>query len=118
MNPKNWNTISTEDEVLDIIEKSAVKPQIIFKDSVTCGISAFAKERLTNNYSLIENEADFNYLDLLSNRAISNFVATKLEVIHQSPQIIVLIDKKVAHIVSHHSIDAKKIAEKINSFLK
>ena len=118
MNPKKWNVISTENEVLDIIEKSALKPQIIFKDSVTCGISAFAKERLTNDYGLIESEADFNYLDLLSYRAISSFIATKLEVIHQSPQIIVLVDRKVIFRDSHHSIDAKKIAEKIISFLK
>ncbi|UUW08753.1 bacillithiol system redox-active protein YtxJ [Flavobacterium plurextorum] len=116
MNPKKWNTISTENEVLEIIEKSAVKPQIIFKDSVSCGISAFAKERLTNDYGLIENIADFNYLDLLSHRAISNFITAKLEVTHQSPQIIVLIDGKVIFRDSHHSIDAKKIADKINNF--
>ena len=116
MNPKKWNTISTENEVLDIIEKSAVKPQIIFKDSVSCGISAFAKERLINDYGLIENQADFNYLDLHAYRAISNFIASKLEVIHQSPQIIVLIDGKVIFRDSHHSIDAKKIADKISTF--
>ena len=116
MNPKNWNTISTENEVLEIIETSAVKPQIIFKDSVSCGISAFAKERLTNDYGLIENIADFNYLDLLSHRAISNFIAAQLEVTHQSPQIIVLIDGKVIFRDSHHSIEAKKIAEKISNF--
>ena len=116
MNPKKWNTISTENEVLDIIERSDVKPQIIFKDSVSCGISAFAKERLTNDYGLIENIADFNYLDLLSHRAISNFIAAQLEVTHQSPQIIVLIDGKVIFRDSHHSIEAKKIAEKISNF--
>lgn len=116
MNPKKWNTISTENEVLDIIEKSAVKPQIIFKDNVSCGISAFAKERLINDYGLIENEADFNYLDLLSYRGISNFIAARLEVTHQSPQIIVLIDGKVIFRDSNHSIEAKKIAEKITNF--
>ncbi len=118
MKPKNWKLISTEQDVLNIIEKSAETPQIIFKDSVSCGISAFAKERLTNGNSLIENLADFNYLDLLSYRTISNFIATKLEVIHQSPQIIVLIDKKVVLRDSHHSIDSKKIAEKITTFTK
>ena len=118
MKPKNWKLISTEQDVLNIIEKSAETPQIIFKDSVSCGISAFAKERLTNGNSLIENLADFNYLDLLSYRTISNFIATKLEVIHQSPQIIVLIDKKVVLRDSRHSIDSKKIAEKITTFTK
>ena len=95
-----------------------MKPQVIFKDSVTCGISAFAKERLIDSFGLIESEADFNYLDLLSYRSISNFITTTLGVIHQSPQIIVLIDGKVVYRDSHHSIDARKIAEKISTFIK
>lgn len=118
MNPKNWKLILAEQDVQSIIEKSTEKPQIIFKDSVSCGISAFAKERLTDGNSLTENIADFNYLDLLSYRSVSNFIASKLEVIHQSPQIIVIIDKKVVFRDSHHSINSKKIAEKITTFTK
>lgn len=117
MNIKNWNIILTEQDVLQIIEKSSEKPQVIFKDSVSCGISAFAKERLTMNSSLLEGVADFNYLDLLAHREVSNFIAKELDVIHQSPQIIVLIDKKVIFRDSHHSIDMKKIVDKITSFV-
>ena len=40
---KNWNPITTEQQVKDIVAKSNEKTQIIFKDSVTCGISAYAK---------------------------------------------------------------------------
>jgi bacillithiol system protein YtxJ len=108
---KNWNPITTEQEVLNIIENSTEKPQIIFKDSVTCGISAFAKERLVNGKDLLIAKADFNYLDLLSYRSISNFIADELNVIHQSPQIIVLKNKEVVYRVSHHSIQAEEIAK-------
>ena len=108
---KNWNPITTEQEVLNIIENSTEKPQIIFKDSVTCGISAFAKERLVNGNDLLIAKADFNYLDLLSYRSISNFIADELNVIHQSPQIIVLKNKEVVYRVSHHSIQAEEIAK-------
>jgi bacillithiol system protein YtxJ len=118
MKTTNWNTIKTEKDVLDIIEKSKDKPQIIFKDSVSCGISAFAKERLKNDFPLIENISDFNYLDLLSYREVSNFIAKKLNVIHQSPQIIVLIKGEVIYRDSHHSIEAKKIANKITTFVE
>lgn len=113
----NWNTISTEQDVLKIIEKSSQKPQVIFKDSVTCGISAFAKERLMSNQILLEGIADVNYLDLLAHREVSNFIAKRLDVIHQSPQVIVLIDKKVIFRDSHHSIEMKKIADKITSYI-
>ena len=107
----NWKSITTEEHVLQIIENSNEKSQIIFKDSVTCGISAFAKERLENGNQLLIDKADFNYLDLLSFRTISNFIATELNVIHQSPQIIVLKNKEVVYRVSHHSIQAEEIAK-------
>lgn len=106
---KNWNPITSEQDVLNIIENSVEQVQIIFKDSVTCGISAFAKERLENGNELLINKAIFNYLDLLSYRNVSNFIATELSVIHQSPQIIVLKNKEVVYRVSHHSIQPEEI---------
>ena len=106
---KNWKKITTEEDVIAIIDASEMKPQIIFKDSTTCGISAFAKERLENGNDLLIETADFNYLDLLTYRSVSNYIAKELNVIHQSPQIIVLKDKKVIYKDSHHSIEPKKI---------
>lgn len=108
---KNWNPITTEQDVLNILEKSMDTTQIIFKDSVTCGISAYAKERLINGSDLLTAKADFNYLDLLSYRSVSNFIAEELNVIHQSPQIIVLKNKEVVYKTSHHSIQADEIAK-------
>jgi bacillithiol system protein YtxJ len=108
---KNWNPITTTQDVLTIIENSVEKPQIIFKDSVTCGISAYAKERLVSGNDLLIAKADFNYLDLLSYRSVSNFIADELNVIHQSPQIIVLKNKEVVYRVSHHTIQPEDIAK-------
>ncbi len=105
-----WNTITTEEELYALIEKSTVRPQIIFKDSVTCGISAYAKEKLTLGYDQIAGKADFYYLDLLSYRHISNLIAQVLEVRHQSPQVIVIKDRKPVHYYSHHAIEPGKIA--------
>lgn len=109
----NWKNITTDEDVIAIIAASEHKPQIIFKDSTTCGISAFAKERLTNGNDLMIATADFNYLDLLNYRLVSNFIATTLNVIHQSPQIIVLKDRIVVFKDSHHSIEPAKIQKYI-----
>jgi len=108
---KAWNEIKSEEDLYKIIENSVNRPQIIFKDSTSCGISAHAKERLDDDYSLIEGKADFNYLNLLAHRSISTLIAQKLEVTHQSPQIIVLKDKKVVYTSSHHAINAASIAK-------
>lgn len=108
---KDWIDLTSEEELNKIIENSVNKPQIIFKDSTTCGISAHAKERLEDGYALIKEKADFYYLDLLAFRSISNLIAKVLIVTHQSPQIIVLKDKKVVYTSSHHAISAASIAK-------
>jgi bacillithiol system protein YtxJ len=108
-----WKSITREQDVRDIVTRSNETAQIIFKDSVTCGISAFAKSRIVDGYDEIDGKADFNYLDLLAYRPISNFIAEHLHVNHQSPQIIILKNGEVVHSVTHHAITAKGIAEKL-----
>ena len=107
---ENWKSITSEQEVKDIVARSNETTQIIFKDSVTCGISAYAKSRLVDGYDAIDGKADFNYLDLLAYRPVSNFIAEHLGVYHQSPQIIVLKNGKVTYSATHHAIEANKIA--------
>jgi bacillithiol system protein YtxJ len=106
---KNWKTITSEDDVRKIIDASVLKTQIIFKDSLSCGISAYAKERLADGSSLLAQKSEFNYLDLLQYRAVSNFISIEFGITHQSPQIIVIKDKKVVYRDSHHSIEPEKI---------
>lgn len=108
---ENWKHITDIKNIEAIIEASHDYPQILFKDSVTCGISAFAKSRLTDGNDLIKNSADFNYLDLLKYRDISNHIADVLDVYHQSPQILVLKAGKVVYTTSHHSIQPAEIAK-------
>ena len=107
----NWKEITQESDVQNIIEKSVSKPQIIYKHSVTCGISAHAEDKMINNSHLLTGNADFNYLDLLRFRSISNLIAQELRVTHRSPQIIVVKDKKVVHTTSHHAIEPAAIAK-------
>ncbi len=108
---KDWINVTSEADFYKIVEDSDNKPQIIFKDSITCGISAHAKERLKHGYSHIEGKAGFHYLDLLALRPISNLIAQKLMVTHQSPQIIVLKNQKVVYTSSHHAINPDTISK-------
>ena len=105
----NWKEFKSEKELYLIIKKSNTRSQIIFKDSVSCGISAHAKQKLVTGNDKLIAKADFNYLDLLSYRSISNLIATKLDVQQQSPQIIVLINEVPVYTVTHQSIDPDKI---------
>jgi bacillithiol system protein YtxJ len=108
---QNWKQITSEEDIYKIIEASEIKPQLIFKDSIACGISAHAKERLEEGYLLIAEKTDLHYLDLLQFRSVSNFIAQTLNVTHQSPQIIVLKNRKVIYSSSHHAISPVEIAK-------
>jgi bacillithiol system protein YtxJ len=109
---KEWDHITSKEEVEGLVTKSSSKPQILFKDSTRCGISAHAKSRISEGYSdFISGRADFNYLDLLKYRSVSTFIAEYLDVTHQSPQIIVLKNGKVVHVATHHAISPQKISD-------
>lgn len=101
--PKHWKTFNNGSQLEKILEASMHKPQAIFKHSTTCGISASAKSRL--EVEDVSDKIDINYLDLLNYRAISNLVAEKLGVIHQSPQIIIIDKREVKIVESHFAVD-------------
>ena len=101
---KHWKTLTAGEQLQAIIEDSYQRPQLIFKDSTTCGISAHAKEQLAEGTGRLLEQATCYYLDLLQYRSISNQVAKLLGVTHQSPQVIVVKDGKAVYHVSHHAI--------------
>lgn len=106
---KDWFDITSKSDIAKIIDESVVKPQIIFKHSTSCGVSSYAYERLWAGADILAQKADVNYLDLLAHRSVSNYIADELKVLHQSPQVILLKDKKVIYTVTHSAIDVAKI---------
>lgn len=106
---ENWTHITEENQLESIKESSKDKPAVIFKDSVTCGISAHAKHKLESAWDFENSEMDFYYLDLLSYRSISNKIADFFGVTHQSPQILVLKNREVVDHFSHQSISVDRI---------
>ena len=103
-NTINWIALTEADQLVTITEKSITKPQIIFKHSTRCGISRMVINQFVDNYSLSEKEADLYYLDLLSFREVSNEVGYKFQVLHQSPQLLVIKNGVVVTHANHGAI--------------
>jgi bacillithiol system protein YtxJ len=76
----------------------------IFKHSTRCIVSKMALKNFENNFNL-ENKIQPYFLDLLEYRAISNEVATRFNIQHQSPQIIVIKNGVAVYATSHEDID-------------
>lgn len=104
-----WLSLTDEAQLQSIIKASHQKPQVLFKDSTSCGISAGVKHGLVSDWSTIEDKADFHYLDLLSYRSISNKIAEVSGVTHQSPQVIIYHHGVVIAETSHHAISVSFI---------
>lgn len=99
-----WIALIAEEQLETIEINSAGKPQVIFKHSTTCGISRMVLNMFNQSYSLTENQMDLYYLDLHSYRAVSNAVAQKFNVQHQSPQLLIIKNGVLVRHASHGGI--------------
>ncbi len=111
---KEWTNLTEENQIAEIIALSNSIPVYIFKHSTTCGISAQAKENVEISFKNTDKPFLFYYLDLLKYRSVSNEVASKLNVHHQSPQLILVHDGRVAFTTSHHKIKANILEDSLS----
>lgn len=99
---------------LDFIEnKSVTKTQVLFKHSTRCGISTMVMRQFVEAYQLTEKDLDLYYLDLLNYREISNEIAYKFQVLHESPQLIVIKNGVVVAHASHGAINDIELQQHI-----
>lgn len=112
-NGLNWNALTQIAQLDEIVDESAEKPVVIFKHSTRCSISRMALKNFEKEYNLDESEVAPYFLDLLQHRDISNEIAQKFQVIHQSPQLLLIKNGKSVYDVSHSEIDAEALRSKI-----
>jgi len=108
----NWKELTSLDALDAADKESHNRPVVLFKHSIRCGTSAFAKERLES--LPINDTFDFYYLDLITYRGVSDEIARRYKVIHQSPQIIILKKGVATFNTSHHSISPEGILAQLN----
>ena len=105
----DWIELTNESQLPSLIVKSSVKPVLIFKYSTRCGVSRMALKSFEKNYDIDSSKVALYFLDLLKFRKLSNEISSKLNIIHQSPQVIVVKDKKVVYHDSHYEISVSSI---------
>lgn len=103
----NWTTLSSTEQLDQLIERSFQRPQVIFKHSTRCTISSMALNRLERAET--PEEADFHYLDLIQYRPLSNLIAEKFNVYHESPQVLIIHNGECTYDESHYAISMEEI---------
>ena len=105
-----WIPLNTIAQLDIIADKSKTKTQLIFKHSTRCGISRMVMNQFVVAYDVDAN-VDLYYLDLLSYRDVSNEVGYKFQVMHQSPQLLVLRNGVVVAHASHGGINEMDLTQ-------
>ncbi len=108
----NWIPLEDLGQIEEIIALSEQFPVIIFKHSTRCSISRMALKNFENEYDLGQNVSAY-YLDLISFREVSNEIESRFNVVHQSPQLLLIVGGNSVYDVSHSAIDAQELKSKI-----
>ncbi|TWO32765.1 bacillithiol system redox-active protein YtxJ [Seonamhaeicola sediminis] len=110
-----WIELNNVSQLQDIEKKSKSKVQVIFKHSTRCGVSRMVINQFVASYNLTEEFIDLYYLDLLNYREVSDKIAEKFQVWHESPQLLVIKNAVVVAHASHGQINAVDLKRFVDS---
>ncbi|WP_323787787.1 bacillithiol system redox-active protein YtxJ [Psychroserpens sp.] len=99
-----WQPLTDVAQLKDIEKRSETKTQVVFKHSTRCGISTMVMNQFVSLYDVDAN-LDLYYLDLLSHRNVSNEVGYKFQVMHESPQLLIIKNGMTVAHASHGAIN-------------
>lgn len=105
----NWIPLTKEEQLINIKQKSATVPQVIFKHSTRCSVSSMVLNRLQR--SEIPGSIEFYFLDLLSYRNISSKIAEEFNISHESPQVLLIRNGECVYEESHMGINMHELTE-------
>lgn len=100
-----WIDLNQMNQLDTIVEASKTKTQLIFKHSTRCGISRMVIGQFKKDYQLIAESTELYYLDLLSHRDISLEIANRFDIMHESPQLLVVKNGIVVKYANHGGIN-------------
>ncbi|HVZ23206.1 MAG TPA: bacillithiol system redox-active protein YtxJ [Vicinamibacterales bacterium] len=92
-----------------LLAGSGERPRGLFKHSFTCGVSAEALDELLDHLNGQTDEARYAMVTVQTHREVSNAVAARLGVRHETPQAILIQDGRAVWSASHFRVRASEI---------
>ena len=109
----NWIPLTSVKQLSEIKELSKSETVLIFKHSTRCGISSMVIKRFEKLFDESMKSIKVYYLDLLNYREVSNEVGYLFQVMHQSPQILIIKKETAVFHASHYDITAVNLQQYI-----
>ena len=104
-------TLNKMEQFDEIDEISHTKPVVLFKHSTRCIISRTVLKQFDTEFQFTDDKIAWYLLDLLNYRDLSNEIANRYNVVHQSPQIVVIRNGKAVFNESHDSISVDDLKQ-------
>lgn len=104
-------TIHGLDELDRMLAATGDRPLLLFKHSHTCGTSAEALDELVAHLNERPADASYAMVTVQTHREVSNAVARKLGVRHETPQALLVRDGRVVWSASHFHVTASAVEE-------
>lgn len=102
-----FNEITSIEKLEEVFNQSNEKPVALFKHSTTCPISAQVYHEIKNV------DGEINLVIVQTARNISNAIAERTGIRHESPQAIVIKDGKPIYHASHFDVTAEDVTNKL-----
>ncbi|MDP3988904.1 MAG: bacillithiol system redox-active protein YtxJ [bacterium] len=93
----------------EIVDGSKESPVLIFKHSLTCPISAGAYNRTKEGLEKGLIPYPVYLVIVQKDKELSSQIAKDLDVVHESPQLILVKDGKAVYHASHGAIQVQEI---------
>ena len=86
----SWRPLVSVEDIDTIKEISKNQSVLIFKHSTRCGISRMVIKQFESLFNEENKQLKVYYLDLLNFREVSSKLSEDFQVIHESPQLLVI----------------------------
>ena len=109
----SWTPLISIEEINNIKEISKIQSILIFKHSTRCGISRMVMKQFESLFNEENKHLKVYYLDLLNFREVSSKLSEVFQVIHQSPQLLVVKNGISVYDESHYEITKVNLSKYI-----
>ena len=109
----SWTPLISVEEINTIRKISKIQAILIFKHSTSCGISRMVMKQFESLFNEENKHLKVYYLDLLNFREVSSKLSEVFQVIHQSPQLLVIKNGISVYDKSHYEITGVNLSKYI-----
>jgi len=104
---RDFQQIDTLEDLERLLAQADATPVLVYKHSLTCGSSAYALEHL---YALaLRTAVPIALIPVQTARQVSNDVAKRFGIRHESPQVLLIQGGRVLWHSSHSGVRADRI---------